>query len=272
MSYTKAIVYGDYLETYYYERNPIVSERPRDSYKSRTSNTVVVNDVVDSEQSEATKKRREDSARRTELAFRRLILANLRDVECPVLVTLTYAELQTDIGSARKDFYNFQKRASRIFKNWKYIAVPEFQKRGAVHFHAMCWGIPESVVRHERSTRLVAELWGKGFVDLKQTDGSFKLAYYLAKYLGKAHVDSRLFGKRAYSASKNIERPQVVTHVQEWALLQEFQLSTDDLLRQREFETRMMGKGRFRLYKKNSHANNSNSKADVQVKDGAGIR
>jgi len=272
MSYTKAIVYGDYLETYYYERNPIISERSRGSNKSRTNNTVVADDVLDCEQSEVTKARREDSARRTELAFRRLILANLRDVEFPVLVTLTYAELQADIGVARKDFANFQKRASRIFKNWKYICVPEFQKRGAVHFHAMCWGIPESVVRHERSTRLVAELWGKGFVDLKRTDGSFKLAYYLAKYLGKAHIDSRLFGKRAYSASKNIERPQVVTHVQEWALLKEFELSTDDLLRQRDFETIMLGKGRFRLYKKQSHANNSNSKADVQVQNRARIR
>jgi len=272
MSYTKAIVYGDYLETFYYERNPIISQRPRSGNQSRNGNSVVVNDVFDSKQSDVEKTRREDSARRTELAFRRLILANLGEYQCPVLVTLTYAELKTDIDSAREDFRNFQKRAGRIFKGWKYIAVPEFQKRGAVHFHAMCWGIPESVVRHERSTRLVAELWGHGFVDLKLTDGSFKLAYYLAKYLGKAHVDSRLFGKRAYSASKNIERPQVVTHVQEWALLQELDLSTDDLLRQREFETTMLGKGRFRLYKKQSHANNSNSKADVQVQDGAGIR
>jgi len=265
MSYTKAILYGDFLETYFYERDPIISRGERGGNKGRNGNSAVAHDVVNQESSELPKTRREDSARRTELAFRRVLLANLDGVERPVLVTVTYAELKTDLRSARKDFFNFQRRCKRVWGRFEYVVVPEFQKRGAVHFHALCWGIPESVVRYERSTRMVASLWGHGFVDLVQTDGDQKLAFYLTKYLAKAHLDPRLSSVCGYSCSKGITRPQVVTHVQEWALLQELDLSTGDLLRQREFETTMMGKGRFRLYKKQQpHASNTNIKAGDQ--------
>lgn len=264
MSYTKAILYGEYLETYYYERNPVISERKGDRRKSGDGNSSVVNDGVDSQQSVDKKARRSDSARRSELAFRRLLLCNLEYPTCPVLVTLTYAENVQDMRRARKDFVNFQKRCSRIFgRNFRYVVVPEFQKRGAIHFHALIWGIPTSVVRQERESRMVANIWGQGFVDLVITDGDAKLAFYLSKYLAKAHEDSRLYGVCAYTCSRNIERPQVVTHAQEWALLETLELSTVDLLRERHFETRMLGKGRFRLYKKQKHANNSIQQADV---------
>lgn len=253
MSYTKAILYGSYLETYHYERDPIISHGPRKGRQSGNDRAVVVNDGLDRVQSSASRTRRADSAKRTELAFGRILLANLDGVERPVLVTCTYAELKTDLRSARKDFFNFQKRARNVFgRQFRYAVVVEFQKRGAVHFHALCWGIPESVVRSERSTRLVANLWGYGFVDLVQTDGSHKLAFYLTKYLAKAHDDPRLFGMCCYSASRSLVRPQVINHAMEWPLMQELGLSTDDLLKQKEFESIMLGKGRFRLYKKNT--------------------
>ena len=38
----------------------------------------------------------------------------------------------------------------------------------------------------ERKTRILAKLWGEGFVDATQTDGSPGLAYYIAKYITKA--------------------------------------------------------------------------------------
>jgi hypothetical protein len=37
----------------------------------------------------------------------------------------------------------------------------------------------------ERKTRILAKLWGEGFVDARKTDGSPKLGYYISKYITK---------------------------------------------------------------------------------------
>jgi hypothetical protein len=76
------------------------------------------------------------------------------------------------------------------------VAVSEFQKRGAIHFHALVWGIPPSVVKAERHTRLVASIWGQGFTDMIETDGNSRLASYFAKYMKKAYLDPRMLKKK----------------------------------------------------------------------------
>jgi len=212
MSYKKAIIYSNILELYEYERD--ITRFGRD--RGKVQDTVHVQDLADDrdvssgEREEAWKGKRQDNKRRAVLAFRRLVLANMAQSSPPLFVTFTYASLQKSISQGYCDFKTCIRNLRALFgKKFRYIVVPEFQKRGAVHFHALFWGLPENLSQTERETRLVALQWGKGYVDVYQTDGNEKLASYLSKYMSKNHMDYRLVGQKTYRASKNVFRPIV---------------------------------------------------------------
>jgi len=199
--------------------------------------------------------KRKDNVRRTCMVFRRLIKANLDGSFHPLFISLTYAKDITDVRQGHKDFNAFARNLRNKFgSEIRYIAVPEFQKRGRLHFHALLWGVEaKKFADSERSTRLFAGLWGQGFVDLKATDGDPKIASYLAKYMQKTFVDYRLLGKKAFIASRNIIRPIVDKQP---FLVSYFtgglegipDLSTATLVREKEYVTQWLGKGRFKLY------------------------
>jgi hypothetical protein len=111
---------------------------------------------------------------------------------------------------------------ARIGRDFRYIAVPEFQERDAVHFHALIWNLPDGYVDEiapqnteivtmatlkEANGRKLQNIWGYGFADSFRTDGSPKLASYLAKYMSKHVQDVRIGGEKAYYCSRNIMRP-----------------------------------------------------------------
>jgi len=114
-------------------------------------------------------------------------------------------------------FTEAMKRLQYAFPDLSYIAVPEFQDkrgRGAVHFHTLMWGLPLDLELREIMERPIASIWRHGFVDVKITDGSEKLSHYLVKYLKKCSLDSRLYGKKAYTRSRNIPLPvEIATDV-----------------------------------------------------------
>jgi len=257
VGYIKTISYGNVVEIYQYDKD--VSVRPRKGRKKfrrahfdADLDSHVENSVRSAEQRQA---KRKDNARRSAMVFRRLVSANLGESQAPLLVSLTYAENFEDIGLAHKDFSLFARSIRNKFgQSVRFIAVPEFQKRGAVHFHALFWGLDTlGLAETERRTRLFAGLWGKGFVDLVATDGNHKIAGYLSKYMAKAFLDSRLKGKKAYTASRNIVRPVV----EKGAFLEPLfhgglegvpDLSTADLLKDVSYDTVWLGRGRYRLY------------------------
>ena len=194
--------------------------------------------------------KRQDNARRASLAFRRLVACNLGGSAKPVLVTLTYRDNFTDLAGAYKHLTAFNQSLRRKWKDIKYVCVPEFQKRGAVHFHALFWKIPEEVVLQERHTRELARQWGKGFVYLKETDGDEKLSYYLTKYMAKAFTDPKLKNMKCYVASQNIERPKVFggNDLDINFILEDYQVN-DTPEFDRTYHTEWMGQGRHRLFK-----------------------
>jgi len=68
--------------------------------------------------------------------FRRLVGANLPSK--PLLISFTYNVFMGDITTGYRDYKSFvQALRYRFGKDLKYIAVPEFQKSGRVHFHAL---------------------------------------------------------------------------------------------------------------------------------------
>jgi hypothetical protein len=196
--------------------------------------------------------KRSDNARRASLAFRRIVASNLGGSTRPLLVTLTYRDNFTDLARAYKHLTTFiQSLRSKFGKNFKYVVVPEFQKRGAVHFHALVWGLPEEIFLRERETRILAEIWGRGYVYLKETDGDEKLSFYLSKYMAKAFIDPRLKNQKCYVASRNIQRPIVQTgpfYIP--VVLEEFGV-TEEAILDRTYQTKWLGEGRYRLFKLN---------------------
>jgi len=155
------------------------------------------------------RKRRSDAIRACKRAFIRLVQSNLVQGKPPALVTLTMRDI-VSIDDAYVAFTKFGTKIRKWNSGVSYIAVPEFQKRGAVHFHVLMFDLPDGIIESERHTRFIAELWRWGFVDAVKTDGHQALSGYLAKYMSKAMHDKRLIGKRAYSASRNVARPHVL--------------------------------------------------------------
>jgi hypothetical protein len=122
-----------------------------------------------------------------------------------VFVTLTFEENLIDSKKANYLFNQFvQKYNYRNKKNHlKYIAVIEFQKRGAVHYHLL--------IDRFVDKKFLQKLWGNGFTRIEHARGnSNQLAGYLIKYLNKNSArDTRLWGKKMYFTSQNIQKPIV---------------------------------------------------------------
>lgn len=178
-------------------------------------------------------------------------------------MTLTMRDI-VEIGEAYKLYTAFGKRLRYMHGNeMSWIAVPEFQKRGAVHFHVLVWGLNDEAIANERNTRALASLWGHGFIDIVKTDGNARLASYLAKYMSKAMHDIRLVGKRGYSASRNVLRPvSLVSPFQVRFITQHFGLGGDNapLTRERSYETMYMGRCVYKQFSVHNSHENRNSK------------
>jgi len=237
MPHIKIVKSGEIVEVYNYERSvskKIQSGR-RKSFKQRDSRPL---------------SSRPDSIRRRVKSFTCLVRANLIGETPPAFFTFTVAE---SVGIERgyeylADFW------SRVRQNSieceRYITVPEFQKRGAIHFHLIIWGM-NKYAEQERDTRQIQNLWQRGFVDCLITDGSQKIAGYMAKYMRKSMFDKRLIGQKAYTASRSCMRSMSVSSefasshaLEAWGL----DLSTPPL-QDKLFVTQWLGQGRYRLYK-----------------------
>lgn len=147
--------------------------------------------------------------------LRRLITANFDEGD--LFITLTFAENMTDIEQANYEFKKFIQKLQRRQKKttdipFKYVAVIEFQKRGAIHYHMICnydltWGSSQDLQEKERK---LAKVWGHGFVDIKDISHVDNTGAYLIKYMSKDQIDERLEGKKRYFFSRTCEQPQEI--------------------------------------------------------------
>ena len=94
----------------------------------------------------------------------------------------------------------------------KYVVVPEFQKRGAVHYHAVYFNLPPINSRKEYRTGEFAKLWGQGFVKSKKIAHIPNVGIYMTKYMTKDASDRRLVGRKKYFSSRGLRKPEVITY------------------------------------------------------------
>lgn len=113
-------------------------------------------------------------------------------------ITLTFEENMEDIKTTDHEFRKFMKRLLRRYPDFKYVAVREFQKRGAIHYHlAVNSFIPQQQLH---------DLWGIGFVWIEKKKGNNDtLASYLVKYITKHANDERLRGLHSYLCSQGLK-------------------------------------------------------------------
>jgi len=156
--------------------------------------------------------RRGDNLAFVRMQIRRLVNANLRTRGYePVFLTFTFAENVCDVPTANKHFSDFIERLNYAFsKRHLYLAIVEFQKRGAVHYHCIFFNMAPEVEDRERAERTVAKLWGHGFVDIERIRSARRVAPYVCKYLDKAVHDKRLLGKKAFFTSRGLLRPRLI--------------------------------------------------------------
>jgi len=241
MPYIKIVQSGDLIEKYSYERSP----SPKRLLKK--SSERILTDIQRANR--ALHGRRDTSVVRAKKSFRRLVRSNLLG-ERPHLLTLTMLDI-VPIESAYVCFTAFGQRLRKFYRApLAWVSVPEFQKRGAVHFHVLVWGLPYDEATTERATRRIQNLWGYGYVDLVPTDGSPKIASYLAKYMSKSMSDLRLSGKKAYCSSRNLLRPVSTAIASEVdALSAEWGLDVDISPQvERSYGTLFLGRCEFKSY------------------------
>jgi len=194
LSKRRAILSGDQLELYEYEFPYAFNMAPRRS-RGRDS--------------KSSNERRRDNLAHVRSEIRRLIECNYQEYGYnPVFLTFTFKENVTSLSVANKAFKTFIQRFTRYYgKSLKYLAIVEFQKRGAVHYHCIFFNLSIEYERRERRERIIANLWGHGYVDIERIRHAKSVSAYVCKYLNKGVSDPRLRGKKSFFTSRALFRP-----------------------------------------------------------------
>lgn len=192
----KLVISGQFVEHYQYEQ-PYIKGMPQfKPFRLRVSKR------KDLSTQEAL---REDNVRRTRTRIRRLVNSNH---QLDRFMTLTFAENVKSLSEANACFYLFVKRLRYLYPGFEYLCVPEFQKRGAVHYHLLC-NTP-FIPRNE-----LEKIWGFGYVFLRKIDKIDNLGAYICKYLGKDNFDERLFRKKKFFYSVSLMKPLILDKLED---------------------------------------------------------
>lgn len=187
----RAVVSGDVIEFYLFNQ-PV--------YEGFEQNHKVGRRGVANEEDRSLN--RERVLKRARRDLRRLINANIHKYHvASKFVTLTFKDNITDFETANYEFKKFRERLQYSLKcKLHYVVVPEFQKRGAIHFHVVMFNLPYITNSDLR------KIWGNGFVKINSIDDVDNVGAYVCKYMTKSD-DDRLRGKKSYFSSRGLKKP-----------------------------------------------------------------
>ena len=181
--------------------------------------------------------------------IRRLACTNFNN-KYDKFLTLTFAENKTDIEECNLLFKNFIKRLKYTYqlKDLKYLAVIEFQERGAVHYHVLL-SLP--YIPHNK----LQALWGNGFVFINAITHVDNLGAYVLKYMTKDNNDTRLMGKKAYLTSRNLKQEETIVNHDlkdfdklESKIIQKYNLKGLKAVYEANYDTEMLGTCIYKQY------------------------
>lgn len=191
---TKVIISGQLVEYYHYQkprfllRSPLNEKIPINHEKQLT-----MQDVINRQN-----KNKHDTVKRAKQTLIRRINSNPQLIKA---LTLTFAENVTDLKVANRCFMNWVKRVKYHYPDFTYIAVVEFQKRGAVHYHLLC-SLPFVDIPFFQS------LWSHGMVSVERLRSRHHSAVYYAKYLAK-DFDRFHFKAKRFFCSRGLCQPLI---------------------------------------------------------------
>ncbi|WP_425322064.1 rolling circle replication-associated protein [Clostridium perfringens] len=146
---------------------------------------------------------REKVLSRARRDLRRIINANIE--KHSKFLTLTFKDNITDLDFANNEFKKFIKRINYHYKvKVKYSVVIEFQKRGAIHYHALLYNLTDKLDIDKLSS-----IWGNGFIKVNSIKDVDNVGAYVCKYMTKTD-DERLLGRKMYFNSRNLNKPKEI--------------------------------------------------------------
>lgn len=212
----KVVKCGDYIQLYFFDK---IKSKSSEDAKEKTFNIKSIDtDNLYKVPSNEPKAILLSNAIRSNLACQRIAKTNRNSWES--FITLTFEENITDINKANKLFHSWVTNIRKLKPDFKYLAVPEFQKRGAVHYHILSnLGLTDKDIILEQQikkgkavncdTLYDVKFWKKGFVRVDFIKGDYKKIYgYICKYMTK-DIDNKLFGKKRYFFSQNLKKPTI---------------------------------------------------------------
>lgn len=220
----KIIQCGDYYQVYKFQDTKFKNINKKDKLKDKISNidySKINNNIknVDTENLYKNNNNKNDKENtiqlknimRSKFQLQRIVKAN--EEEFKTFITLTFAENITSIKEANKIFDNWRRCIKRIKPDFKYIGVPEFQKRGAVHYHLLTnLKIKEDnniiILQDNKKNMYDVKYWNRGYSSVFNLK-DINIVGYITKYMTK-DIDNRLFGKRRYFYSKNLKLPNTI--------------------------------------------------------------
>lgn len=210
----KLVDCNEYTQVYLYQSTKI--QKKKDDDFDLKLRKIKIDKIVDATEKEnefeiKLNEIEERNIIRSKLQCQRLAKANMQYWE--TFITLTYEENMTDVKKANKDFRYFIDKVRRVKKDFMYLCITEFQKRGAVHYHLL------TNININDTTLIYAQednpkfkhikYWNKGFTSIEILKGDpKKVVGYISKYMTK-DIDNRLFSKHRYFYSQNLCKPVI---------------------------------------------------------------
>lgn len=203
----KIIDCGDYLEIYEFDFERVKKDNNWDNFDFKKIDT----DNLTKKSKPMLHEIELKNIIRSKLECQRIAKTNIDKWNS--FITLTFADNITDLFTANKIFHTWCSCIRRVKPDFMYLAVPEFQKRGAVHYHILSnlsLSDTNLIIPQEGSEDYYdVNYWASGFSAFDDVSGDIKkIIGYIAKYMTK-DADSRLYGHRRYLHSSNVSKPVV---------------------------------------------------------------
>ncbi len=160
------------------------------------------------------------SVNRTREQLADLVLSN--DFE--YFLTVTFDGKKVDRYNdkvTRKKMQYWLNDLKKLYKDIKYIAVAEYHKKGALHFHCLLGGVTDKELGLIDSGKRVKKgltkgeiiyntrRWKFGWSTVTKIKNKDACKRYILKYVTKQNTDLRFFVKKRYWYSLNCEKPLI---------------------------------------------------------------
>jgi len=204
----KLVICGDYLQLYKFNKDKLKKDINLEKDKEKN---IDINYLF----KEANYSRKEDkkiieykNIMRSKFQLQRLVKSNENVFK--TFITLTFKENIKDIKYANKKFDIWRTKIKSTKKDFLYVCVPEFQKRGAIHYHLLTnLDIKENpnliIPQNNKKNQYDVKYWSYGFTSVFAMQ-DINVVGYISKYMTK-DIDNRLWGHRRYLSSRDLIQP-----------------------------------------------------------------